>query len=216
MPHISRRVFVGAIALSPVSSTTAPAATDPAKKEFVNKVVANLHHRQQVREQKKKDGWRYYSFDRICVPVPFADQDFYYTDSDLIYVVDKTSRETVRVPRYFCTDLTSVPRIFWSILPKHDRYLYAAIMHDYLYWTQTTTRKKADDLLFAAMVDSGVGSWKRWSIYSGVRTGGVSSWDSNKRARGAGEKRFLKVIPPRDRLISWEEWRKNPAHFQNA
>src|SRR5262245_38142541 len=44
------------------------------------------------------------------------------------------------VPAGFVTDLASIPRIFWSALPRDGEYAYAAILHDYLYWTQVRDR----------------------------------------------------------------------------
>ena len=36
------------------------------------------------------------------------------------------------VPKGFRTDLASVPRPFWSIIPPMGRYSQAAVIHDYL------------------------------------------------------------------------------------
>ena len=38
------------------------------------------------------------------------------------------------------------------------------------------TRKQADDIFMLAMVDSGVGWWRRWAVYLGVRVGGWACW----------------------------------------
>ena len=38
----------------------------------------------------------------------------------------------ITVPKGFRSDLASVPRIFWPIIPRHGRYTIAAIVHDYL------------------------------------------------------------------------------------
>ncbi len=58
----------------------------------------------------------------------------------------------VVVPKGFVTDLTSVPRSFWSQLPRDGDYVYGAIAHDYLYWTQERSRKEADSILNLIMV----------------------------------------------------------------
>ena len=88
----------------------------------------------------------------VCIPVPFDDFDFYYTDGELLWQPrpDQKLKE-VRVPDGFCTDLTSVPQVFWSMLPRTGKYAYAAIIHDYLYWAQELTRLEADNTLLAAM-----------------------------------------------------------------
>ena len=38
----------------------------------------------------------------------------------------------IEVPAGFITDLASVPRVFWAVLPPHGRYAKAAILHDFL------------------------------------------------------------------------------------
>lgn len=75
----------------------------------------------------------------------------------------------IRVPKGFETDLASVPRIFWPILPPHGYYGKAAVIHDYCYENAIEDRKWADDLFFEAMGVLGVPQWKRLMIYWGVR-----------------------------------------------
>ncbi len=48
--------------------------------------------------------------------------------------------KAVEVPKGFVTDLASIPQVFWNVLRPDDKYAYAAIVHDYLYWTQSITR----------------------------------------------------------------------------
>jgi hypothetical protein len=150
----------------------------------------------------------------VCIPVPFADFDFYYTKGKLVWSPNPgQSGKRVIVPEGFCTDLASVPQLFWSLLPKTGRYAYAAIAHDFLYWTQTGKREEADDVLFTAMEDASVNSLTKWTIYWMVREFGQSAWDENTRAKQAGEKRFLKIYPPEGRLTSWGDWKRDAAHF---
>ena len=63
----------------------------------------------------------------------------------------------VTVPAGFVTDLASIPRVFWTALPPAGDYAYAAIIHDYLYWTQDRPREEADQILKFAMQDFGIG-----------------------------------------------------------
>ena len=150
--------------------------------------------------------------------MPCEDFDFYYTDGELSWEPNEPNAyPSIVVPSGFCTDLTSIPQIFWSVLPKTGPYAWAAIVHDYLYWTQTTSRKAADDILYEAMMDNKVGALKRYAIYAAVRTpAGQSAWDANKTARENGEKRLLKVFPPKGTEVSWSEWKKDPSHFEPA
>lgn len=50
------------------------------------------------------------------------------------YLGESEATATARysVPLGFITDLASVPRVLWALLPPHGRYAKAAILHDYL------------------------------------------------------------------------------------
>jgi len=118
----------------------------------------------------------------------------------------------VKVPKGFVTDLTSVPRVFWSILRPDGEYTYPAIIHDYLYWTQITSRDKADLVFKYAMEDFGIGPVKLNAIYNAVRLGGGSAWSKNAEERSRGAKRILKKFP-QDPRMTWDEWSERPGVF---
>jgi hypothetical protein len=85
-------------------------------------------------------------------------------------------RPTARRPtcknilRRSCVNPSRVSRC--ALLPRTDRYAYAAILRDYLYWDQDGTRRGTDDILLAAMKDTDVTSVTRAVIYAGIRTDG--------------------------------------------
>ena len=55
------------------------------------------------------------------------------------------SGEKITIPEGFKTDLSSVPRILWGVLPPFGSFLLASLVHDYLYTLdQTRGRKFAD------------------------------------------------------------------------
>lgn len=88
---------------------------------------------------------------------------------------------TIRVPVGFKTDLASIPRVLWNVLPPVGRYDAAAVVHDDLYQTgrvyrQPVTRRLADAVLYEAMTACGVSPLTRWVIWSGVRLGGGLVW----------------------------------------
>lgn len=118
----------------------------------------------------------------------------------------------VDVPSGFVTDFASIPRVFWSILRPDGDYTYPAIVHDFLYWDQSVSRKEADDVLKAAMEDFKVDSAKIATIYAGVRSGGSFAWNSNAKLKQAGEKRILKKFPA-DPTVRWADWKKQPGVF---
>lgn len=87
------------------------------------------------------------------------------------------------IPLGFRTDFASVPRILWSAFPPFGKYCHAAVLHDYLYCTRahhSLTRKQVDQLFYDVMVASGVPVWKAKLMWSGVRLGGWTYWNSYK------------------------------------
>jgi Protein of unknown function (DUF1353) len=120
--------------------------------------------------------------------------------------------EAVEVPAGFVTDLASIPWPLWSTGLRPDgQYAYAAIVHDYLYWTQTRERPVADQILKFGMQDLHVRNTTINVIYRGVRVGGQSAWNENKRRKESGEKRILARYPKA--TDTWGDWKKEPDVF---
>lgn len=119
----------------------------------------------------------------------------------------------VDVPKGFVTDLASIPAIFWTLLRPDGEYAYPAIVHDFLYWMQTTTRAEADEIFRLGMQDFDVGKATVETIYRAVRAGGESAWSGNARLKAQGEKRILVRIP-KDPRITWAEWKRTPGVFE--
>lgn len=88
----------------------------------------------------------------------------------------------VEVPIGFETDLASIP--WWArwAIPKAHSNAYAAVVHDFCYDTNFTTRKHADELFFEALSDPVCNTRfiTRWVMWAAVRVGGRRGW---KRAR---------------------------------
>lgn len=98
----------------------------------------------------------------------------------------------ITVPAGFVTDLASIPRWAWIILPPDGPWVKAAIIHDYLYATAGTGRWKrhppsitrakayerheADAIMREAMENRGIGPIRRTIIYLAVRFGGGAAW----------------------------------------
>lgn len=101
----------------------------------------------------------------------------------LLYVSDLFGRSLL-VPAGFKTDLASVPRILWNILPPFGSYSSAAVIHDFLYQFNGVSRVQADAILNEAMQVQNVGRWTRWTIWSGVRLGGWKPWNAYRAAQG--------------------------------
>lgn len=119
---------------------------------------------------------------------------------------------SVTVPVGFVTDFASIPRAFWSLLRPDGSYAYAAVIHDYLYWTQTTSRETSDLILKLAMADFKIDGVDAGAIYKGVRLGGAGPWKDNANLKTRGERRILKT-PPTDPRTLWTDYKKHAEFF---
>ncbi|HII0646390.1 TPA: DUF1353 domain-containing protein [Salmonella enterica subsp. enterica serovar Yopougon] len=100
------------------------------------------------------------------------------------YLSDDNS-DVISVPAGFVTDLASVPRIFWTLLPPDGKYAKAAIIHDYLYDNALRTKKEADRIFLDGMTILGVPEWKRIVMYLAVRIFGRGNYSKDQQAREA-------------------------------
>jgi hypothetical protein len=127
---------------------------------------------------------------------------------------DEAARlNAVEVPKGFVTDFASIPQVFWSALRPDGDYAYAAVIHDYLYWAQTTTREQADEIFRIAMAEFGIDITVAFTIHTAVRFGGEQAWRQNAQLKANGEKRILKTLPE-DPRITWPEWKARPGVFE--
>lgn len=139
----------------------------------------------------------------------FVDR-IYYLDKPINWSPDPgQDGPPVVVPAGFVTDLASIPRVFWSLLPPDGAYTFPAIIHDYLYWTQTYPRETADRVLRYGMDDMKVQSAVSLSIYTAVRVGGGGAWADNAALKQSGERRMLRKFPD-DPTTTWGDWKKRP------
>ena len=142
----------------------------------------------------------------------FTDGENWMMQSPMIHEIGKNSPYVVIVPRGFVTDLASIPQPLQILRGRRtntDRYVTAAIVHDYLYWRQDCTRAQADNIMAIALMESGMSSLERTLVIEGVRRFGQSAWDGNRRARQTGLIRT--VAPPHDLVPptgTWAEYRE--------
>jgi hypothetical protein len=80
------------------------------------------------------------------------------------------------IPQNFITDLASTPSWIWWLYPPSDIYDLAVGLHDWLYWTQETTRAEADDVLREAMLVCGCKQGAANNFHFGVNIGGGAIW----------------------------------------
>jgi hypothetical protein len=142
----------------------------------------------------------------------FVDEVDFVVASNFVYSIG-ASGIVISVPRGFVTDFASIPKALWSLgLAPHGRYGRAAVIHDYLYWTQGCSREQADNLLMIAMKESQVEAVTRDAIYRGVRIGGQGAWAQNAAQRAMGATRFVPAASMNfGALMSWPELRAQLA-----
>ncbi len=102
---------------------------------------------------------------------------------------------TYRVPALFVTDFASVPRPLWALFPRTGRHQWAAVVHDWLYWSHEVTRAEADRVFLDGMRDTGTKLLVRWAMYAAVRIFGRWAWWANQRMRDHGVNRVLDRMP---------------------
>ena len=131
-------------------------------------------------------------------------EEFKFEYEDIIFTI----------PKGFITDGASVPKIFWNILSPWGIYSPAAVAHDWLYYSQTTTKDFADDMLMAGMKKLGTSALECNIIYGAVNKAGQSAWDENKKKKEIGFIRIAQDIPTSvmDIPFYWEgttgDWEK--------
>ncbi|EHA0572220.1 DUF1353 domain-containing protein [Salmonella enterica] len=96
------------------------------------------------------------------------------------YLSDDNS-DVIEVPAGFVTDLASVPRIFWTLLPPDGKYAKAAIIHDYLYDNALRTKQEADLIFLDGMTVLGVPHWKCTIMYLAVRWFGRGMYGKERK-----------------------------------
>jgi hypothetical protein len=137
----------------------------------------------------------------------FADRYYYLTEKIEWKPDDPNSRlAAVVVPAGFVTDFASIPRIAWSIFPTDGDYTYPAVVHDYLYWSQQTSRVDADEVFRLMMKEFQISDASIAIIHTAVRAGGESAWTENARLRQSGERRVLRIFPT-DPKTRWKIWK---------
>jgi len=91
------------------------------------------------------------------------------------------SEEIIKVPVGFITNFASVPRIFWSLISPVDNHGKAAVVHDFCYATQYTSKRRCDDIFYEGLRVLNVPKFKAVCMYWAVRIGGWFAWYRWKR-----------------------------------
>jgi hypothetical protein len=185
---------------------------------FAVSIEPSFAQEQSYADQTEADEWMQAVMGPAAVSgalhvMRFADA-FYATTEPIRWTSDnaKSGLTSVDVPRGFVTDFASVPRVFWSLFPRDGSYTYPAIVHDYLYWQQSTSREDADQIFDLMMKEFKVPRVTREAVYLAVRSGGSSAWNGNSRAKAGGERRIVSRLPT-DPLVRWRDWKKSESAY---
>lgn len=132
-------------------------------------------------------------FITILVVSPLEDGKTWALMQELRYVYgnEPEAQRSIVVSTGFLTDFASVPWFVQWVIPKWGKYGNPAVIHDWLYWTQVTTRKEADDIFLDAMNVTGVGCLRKYAIYFAVRFCGCWAWLRNEEDRISGGDRVM-------------------------
>ena len=121
-------------------------------------------------------------FTESLVVTPLSDGKTWIILNDFAYEIgEEGSGDIINVPIGTYTDFASIPRSLWAVFPRWGKYGNAAVIHDWMYWDQSRSRKEADDIFLEGMEVLEVPAWKRKTIYRAVRMFGGFAWRSNKR-----------------------------------
>lgn len=98
----------------------------------------------------------------------------------IIPCVINIDTHNIIIPKGFITDLISVPRIFWSIIPPHGIASNASIVHDFCWRNSIFDRKTCDKIFLSLLKQSKVPKWQYYIMYSFVRAFG---WMKNNKIK---------------------------------
>jgi hypothetical protein len=120
------------------------------------------------------------SFTNKLILSPLSDGKKWVLRKEFSYDIGEIgSGDTITVPTGFVTDLASVPRIFWSILPPWENYGPAAVIHDYLYFSHEKTKAESDYIFYEGMMVLKVPTTKAKIIYNSVKIFGKNAYEDN-------------------------------------
>lgn len=146
-------------------------------------------------------------FSLIPPLLPYKPGEWVLLD-DLIYT-DLARKQHV-TPKYFVTDLASIPWIAEPIFNSIDTRI-EGVMHDGFYCFNAMPRAECDALLKEMLLATGCDAVRANLIYAGVRVGGASRY----RACTGGPKRedfAWELMSPQEVLLYESAYKLGSAH----
>jgi len=93
-----------------------------------------------------------------------------------VIIGDLCYREFIFVPAGFITDYATAPWGLQNTFNRKGKMGLAGIVHDWLYFIETGTRKEADQLFHKICREQGLGRIRAGLAYWGVRIGAGRHW----------------------------------------
>lgn len=122
------------------------------------------------------------------------------------------ARPEVIIPAGFVTDFATIPPALQTVISPLGPHLLPSILHDYLYWNQSCTRRQADQIFRLALEEAEVNGLIRLALYESVRSPfGRGAWQQNAQEREAGAPRIIPragVRAPAPREL-WPDYRRH-------
>lgn len=103
--------------------------------------------------------------------------------SDLLFQ-DSERGELFVVPQGFETNLASIDAVrylaplLYAVLAGYGN--ASCALHDYLYTEGRLPRAECDRVLYRALIAEGVGNWRAWLFWSGVRMFGERNYNQSE------------------------------------
>lgn len=99
--------------------------------------------------------------------------------------------KVIKVPKGFIFDFASIPRVGRLLIPKEGYHRYAALLHDWLYYSHEASKEDSDLIFREAMGVLRTPQWKRNTMYRTVKWFGSSSY--GKRGKVIDPARIVDV-----------------------
>lgn len=157
--------------------------------------------------------------DGLLAMSPFLDGDYYFLLEQIGWrpTGEHEGRfPAVKVPKGFVTDLASIPRLLWPLLPRDGRYAQPAVIHDYMYWVQDSggwAKAAADRIFWIGMRELNVSKFQCAIIFWTVSAFGGPAWKNNARLRANNEGRILRSLPQKP--VTFADWKSKRGVFMD-
>jgi hypothetical protein len=132
-------------------------------------------------------------YTRVILECPTCEDQFIVYEDIIVRWVDKNGvPQRIVIPAGMYTDLASIPREFWAVIPPHRRIKIPAVIYDGLYQyrpmlllvdgtQRRITQEEADTILYEACLKEKMCEEQAELVFLGVRAGGATLWRSHDK-----------------------------------